>query len=210
MYDGEIFALLGSYYSSYENFLDFLARLCNTFVYKIGHNGAGKTTTISCCIGMMAPTSGTAVINNYDIRTDMDLVREQLGLCPQHNLLFDELTVDEHLTFFGKLKGLGHEEAKQERVEMLKKLQLTEKTDTLASALSGGQKRKLCLGISLIGKAKVVFLDGIIFSSFIYTRRKVVLLLTVVGRIYVNNFKISQNPLVEWMWKLGELFGIYY
>lgn len=48
-----------------------------------GHNGAGKTTTISCCIGMMAPTSGTAVINNYDIRRDMDLVREQLGLCPQ-------------------------------------------------------------------------------------------------------------------------------
>jgi ATP-binding cassette subfamily A (ABC1) protein 3 len=59
---------------------------------------------------MISPTNGTAVINGYDIRTDIDQVRQHLGLCPQHNLIFDELTVSEHLIFFARVRrvyGLG-------------------------------------------------------------------------------------------------------
>lgn len=72
----------------------------------LGHNGAGKTTTMSMLTGMIPPTSGTATVNGYDIRTEVEQVRSSLGLCPQHNVLFNELTVEEHLYFFGRLKGM--------------------------------------------------------------------------------------------------------
>lgn len=71
----------------------------------LGHNGAGKTTTMSMLTGMIPPTSGTAVINGYDVSKNLKQVRASLGLCPQHNVLFNELTVEEHLYFFGRLKG---------------------------------------------------------------------------------------------------------
>ena len=70
----------------------------------LGHNGAGKTTTMSVLTGLYTPTSGDAVINGYSILTDIDEIRKNLGLCPQHNVLFERLTVKEHLMLFGMLK----------------------------------------------------------------------------------------------------------
>ena len=70
----------------------------------LGHNGAGKTTTMSMLVGLFPPTSGDAIINGYSILTDMESIRQNLGICPQHNVLFDRLTVKEHLNFFARLK----------------------------------------------------------------------------------------------------------
>ena len=70
----------------------------------LGHNGAGKTTTMSILTGLFTPTSGDAVINDHSILREMDIIRQNLGLCPQHNVLFDRLTVREHLLLFGMLK----------------------------------------------------------------------------------------------------------
>uniref|UniRef100_A0A646QF11 ATP-binding cassette sub-family A member 3 n=1 Tax=Hemiscolopendra marginata TaxID=943146 RepID=A0A646QF11_9MYRI len=125
----------------------------------LGHNGAGKTTTMSILTGMIEPTAGTAYIEGIDISEDIDKARNSIGLCPQHNMLFDILTVKEHLMFFGKLKGANDKELKQEITELLTKLQLHDKRNTPSSQLSGGMKRKLHLGIALIGGTKVVMLD---------------------------------------------------
>ena len=70
------------------------------------HNGAGKSTTVSILTGLYPPTSGHAYINGLDISQKMDEVRRHMGLCPQQDLLFDELTGKEHLLIFGQLRGI--------------------------------------------------------------------------------------------------------
>lgn len=93
----------------------------------LGHNGAGKTTTMSMLTGMIPPTGGTASVNGFDVRSEMDGVRGSLGLCPQHNIIFDELTVEEHLYFFSKLKGLKKGEIQAEIDKYVALLELENK-----------------------------------------------------------------------------------
>uniref|UniRef100_A0A3P9L2N4 P-type phospholipid transporter n=1 Tax=Oryzias latipes TaxID=8090 RepID=A0A3P9L2N4_ORYLA len=125
----------------------------------LGHNGAGKTTTMSILTGLFPPTSGTALINGYDIRTDMDSIRKYLGMCPQHNVLFDELTVEEHIYFYGRLKGLNPSELQTEMDQMIKDVGLLHKRKDLVKNLSGGMQRKLSVAIAFVGGSKIVILD---------------------------------------------------
>ncbi|XP_022089306.1 ATP-binding cassette sub-family A member 3-like [Acanthaster planci] len=125
----------------------------------LGHNGAGKTTTLSMLTGLFPPTSGMALVNEYDIRTEIDGVRCSLGLCPQHDVLFDRMTVREHLYFFAKLKGCPSSRVKKEVESYINALELQDKRDAQARQLSGGMRRKLCVGIALIYDSKVVMLD---------------------------------------------------
>ncbi|XP_053220123.1 phospholipid-transporting ATPase ABCA3 [Podarcis raffonei] len=125
----------------------------------LGHNGAGKTTTLSMLTGLYPPTSGQAYINGYEISQDMNLIRKSLGLCPQHDVLFDQMTVEEHLYFYAGLKGFPAEKCLEEISRILHILSLQEKRFSLSKALSGGMKRKLSIGIALIGDSKVVMLD---------------------------------------------------
>ena len=73
----------------------------------LGHNGAGKSTTIALLTGLLGATSGTAEINGNDIGRQMDDIRRSLGICPQQNVLFMQLTVLEHLRFFGVVKPVA-------------------------------------------------------------------------------------------------------
>uniref|UniRef100_A0A1I7TY24 ABC transporter domain-containing protein n=1 Tax=Caenorhabditis tropicalis TaxID=1561998 RepID=A0A1I7TY24_9PELO len=123
----------------------------------LGHNGAGKSTTFSMLTGVTSPSSGTSYINNYDIRTSLSKIRKQMGLCPQYNTLFGFMTVMEHLEFFSKLKERKWDP--EEAMDILKRLRIDFKADSLAESLSGGQKRKLSLAIALIGGSEVVMLD---------------------------------------------------
>lgn len=125
----------------------------------LGHNGAGKTTTMSMLTGMFPPTSGTAIINDYDIRTNLKKARSSIGLCPQHNILFDELTVREHIEFYGRLKGLSNEDVQDEVQKYVQLLELEPKIDAMSSSLSGGMQRKLSVGVALCGRSRVVFCD---------------------------------------------------
>ncbi|XP_069191601.1 LOW QUALITY PROTEIN: phospholipid-transporting ATPase ABCA3 [Procambarus clarkii] len=125
----------------------------------LGHNGAGKTTTMSILTGVFAPSGGYAEVGGWDIATNLKEAREEVGLCPQHNMLFVDLTVMQHLLFFGRLKGMTTAASRAEGMVILKKLDLDQKIDVFGDQLSGGMKRKLCLAISLIGDSKVVILD---------------------------------------------------
>uniref|UniRef100_A0A8C4H0N4 ABC transporter domain-containing protein n=1 Tax=Dicentrarchus labrax TaxID=13489 RepID=A0A8C4H0N4_DICLA len=125
----------------------------------LGHNGAGKTTTLSMLTGLYPPTSGRAYINGYDICQDMALIRRSLGLCPQHDVLFDNLTVREHLLFYAQLKGYSKDKIPDEVDRTIRILNLEDKRQARSKTLSGGMKRKLSIGIALIGDSKVVMLD---------------------------------------------------
>ena len=106
-------------------------------------------------LGLFPPTSGTATVNGCNISTNIAGVRESLGLCPQHNVLFDALTVSEHLWFFARLKGCSGSDVNREVDHMLQALQIEDKKDYKTKTLSGGMKRKLSVGIALVAGSKV-------------------------------------------------------
>lgn len=137
----------------------------------LGHNGAGKTTTMSILTGLFAPTSGTALINGYDIRTDMDTIRKHLGMCPQHNVLFNDLTVEEHIYFYSRLKGRSREEVKTEIDQIIKDVGLPHKRKEFAKNLSGGMQRKLSVAIAFVGGSNIVILDEPTAGVDPYARR---------------------------------------
>lgn len=125
----------------------------------LGHNGAGKTTTISMLTGMIDITSGSAKIGSYDVQTEMETIRKSLGVCPQHDILFGDLTVKEHLELFATFKGMNPKEIPDAVEKIIADLDFIEKKNYLSKNLSGGQKRKLSVGIAFIGGSKIILLD---------------------------------------------------
>ncbi|XP_043431546.1 retinal-specific phospholipid-transporting ATPase ABCA4 isoform X3 [Prionailurus bengalensis] len=145
----------------------------NQITALLGHNGAGKTTTLSILTGLLPPTSGTVLIGGKDIETSLDAVRQSLGMCPQHNILFHHLTVAEHILFYAQLKGKSWEEAQLEMEAMLEDTGLHHKRNEEAQDLSGGMQRKLSVAIAFVGGAKVVILDEPTSGVDPYSRRSI-------------------------------------
>ncbi|KAK1175667.1 phospholipid-transporting ATPase ABCA1-like [Acipenser oxyrinchus oxyrinchus] len=137
----------------------------------LGHNGAGKTTTMSILTGLFPPTSGTAYILGKDIRSDLSTIRQNLGVCPQHNVLFDQLTVEEHIWFYARLKGLSEVEVKAEMEQIVVDVGLPNKRKAKTSQLSGGMQRKLSIALAFVGGSKVVILDEPTAGVDPYSRR---------------------------------------
>ncbi|XP_054827532.1 glucosylceramide transporter ABCA12 [Eublepharis macularius] len=127
----------------------------------LGHNGAGKTTTISILTGLFPATSGTIFVYGKDIRTDQDIIRKNMGICMQHNVLFSYLTTKEHLLLYGYIKvpHWSKQELREEVERTLKDTGLYNHRHKLAGSLSGGMKRKLSISIALLGGSRVVILD---------------------------------------------------
>lgn len=139
----------------------------------LGHNGAGKTTLFNILTGLTSPSAGTAHIFGYDIRNpcDMDKIRRMTGVCPQHDILFDNLTPKEHLEFFAAVKGIPGPLREFEVMKTLRDIDLTDKANSQAKHLSGGQKRKLSIGIAVIGDPKIIILDEPTAGVDPYSRR---------------------------------------
>lgn len=125
----------------------------------LGPNGAGKSTTISVLTGLFRPTSGTATIGGHDILTQMGDIYRKMGVCPQFDILWPNLTVREHMLFYSRLKGVEPKGEKAAAEAAANAVGLGFKLDSRIATLSGGQKRRVSLGISLIGSPDVVFLD---------------------------------------------------
>ncbi|KAF1650390.1 ATP-binding cassette sub-family A member 10, partial [Eudyptes chrysocome] len=127
----------------------------------LGHSGAGKTTLLNVLSGLTLPSEGSATIYNYKLSEigDREEIREMIGICPQFNTQFEVLTVKENLKTFAEIKGIKSKEVEREVQNILELLDISNIQDTQAEKLSGGQKRKLSIGIAMLGNPQVLFLD---------------------------------------------------
>ncbi|XP_060080116.1 cholesterol transporter ABCA5-like [Ylistrum balloti] len=139
----------------------------------LGHNGAGKTTLVNMLTGLMPPTKGTASILGLNIANGLDMqkIRSMTGVCPQHNIIFDDMSCVEHIHLYGAIKGVPDHLLQSETETSLKNVDLYKERNTFAKNLSGGQKRKLCVAIALIGNPKIIFLDEPTAGMDPYSRR---------------------------------------
>lgn len=125
----------------------------------LGPNGAGKTTIFNILTGLVAPTEGNVCIFGRPITNafDMGAIRSTTGFCPQFDELYDSLTPKEHLAFYAQIKGQTNVDVEVNNI--LADVGLVEQAHTITKELSGGQKRKLSVGIAIIGDPKLIILD---------------------------------------------------
>lgn len=148
-----------------KKYKDFLALKGISFEIKegeifgmLGPNGAGKSTLIKILTCFHKPTSGTVVINKIPI-TQPNKIKPLIGWVPQEETFYHKLTVRENLEYFASLYNIPKSEFKKRSEELLKLLQIDQKTNAIAGSLSGGMKRRLSIAISLIHNPKVLYLD---------------------------------------------------
>jgi len=125
----------------------------------LGSNGAGKTTTIRMLCGLLRPTSGTAVVGGVDVSRDPDGVKRRIGYMSQRFSLYDRLTVDQNIHFFGGVYGLDKSRLQERRRFVLDLAGLQGRERQLACDLSGGWRQRLALGCAILHEPPIVFLD---------------------------------------------------
>lgn len=125
----------------------------------LGANGAGKTTAMRMLCGLLAPTSGSATVAGYDVGTQPEMVKRNIGYMSQKFSLYEDLTVKENFRFYGGVYGLRKKEISARLAEMLERLQLTFVTDALVGSLPLGWKQKLSFSLAMLHRPGIVFLD---------------------------------------------------
>lgn len=125
----------------------------------LGPNGAGKSTTIRMLCGVLKPTSGTGKVAGLDIKTESEKIKKRIGYMSQKFSLYEDLTVEENIDFFGGIYGLDKEKRKERQKYVLTMAGLTGREKSLVSELSGGWKQRLALGCAIIHSPEILFLD---------------------------------------------------
>ena len=142
----------------------------NQITSLLGPNGSGKTTIFNCLIGIYQQTSGTITMAtedglDHDTRNQIETLRKSIGYCPQHDILFDLLTIEEQLQFYATARGFR--KYKQEIAhDMLERVNLQSAKDTYCQSLSGGMKRRLSLACAFVGDTKIILLDEVSLVHF--------------------------------------------
>ncbi len=125
----------------------------------LGANGAGKTTAIKMLIGISRPTSGKATVAGFDVYTETESIKKNIGYMSQRFALYDDLTVKENITFFGGIYGLSRADIREKRNQLVEELGLEDISNKLVGSLPLGWKQKLSFSVSLLHNPKIVFLD---------------------------------------------------
>lgn len=125
----------------------------------LGPNGAGKTTTISMISGLLPPTAGDAFIGGYSITKEPLAAKRLMGFIPQEIALYPELSARQNLTFFGKLYGMSGKALQQRVDEVLDFIDLRDRQQDRVDTFSGGMKRRVNIGVGLLHKPQLVYMD---------------------------------------------------
>jgi ABC-2 type transport system ATP-binding protein len=125
----------------------------------LGANGAGKTTAMRMLCGLLRPTSGTAKVAGYDVYTQTEKIKQNIGYMSQKFSLYEDLKVKENIRFYGGIYGLSDRQIKEKTAQLLEKLQMQAEADQLVSALPLGWKQKLSFSIAILHDPSIVFLD---------------------------------------------------
>ena len=125
----------------------------------LGANGAGKTTAIKMLTGILSSSSGDASVAGYNINTQRDKLKENIGYMSQKFSLYEDLTLKENVRFYGGIYGLSNKQIKQKTDEMIENLDLGNIQDTLIADIPLGWKQKIAFSVSVLHHPKIVFLD---------------------------------------------------
>ncbi|WP_111707644.1 ABC transporter ATP-binding protein [Lutibacter citreus] len=125
----------------------------------LGANGAGKTTAMKMLIGISNPTSGAANVAGFDVFTNAEDIKKNIGYMSQKFALYDDLTVKENITFFGGIYGLSRKKIKEKSTILIEELGLQNVSNQLVGSLPLGWKQKIAFSVALLHNPKIVFLD---------------------------------------------------
>lgn len=138
--------------------LSFTVRRGEIFGF-LGANGAGKSTTIRMLCGLLQPSAGTATVGGYDIDTQTEMVKQNIGYMSQRFSLYDDLTVEQNIRFYGGVYGLRDRRLKERMDWVVQMADLKGREGSLTRTLSGGWKQRLALGCAILHQPGIIFLD---------------------------------------------------
>ena len=154
----------------------------------LGPNGAGKSTTIRMLCGLLAPTGGGGTVGGFDIVTQPEEIKRTIGYMSQRFSLYDDLTVEENIDFFGGIYGVPAVKKEERKAWVLQMAALTERRSAITRTLPGGFKQRLALGCAILHEPPILFLDEPTSGVDPLSRRRFWDLIYTMSRAGVTTF----------------------